>query len=74
MVVAAIAIVYIPETIQPGVILGGLGAGFELVSPLFWIALIAGGGYLVREWLRARRAEAATPSAVVEVTGERGDR
>ncbi|MFW5900217.1 MAG: hypothetical protein ACOCTH_00380 [Halodesulfurarchaeum sp.] len=54
VVAAGLAVLYVLETIEPGVILGGLSKGFETVSPLFWLVLILGGVYFVRKWLQAR--------------------
>lgn len=52
----AITIVWVLETIQPGVILGGLSEGFATVSPLFWLIVVVGGAYFARAYIRAQRA------------------
>lgn len=52
---AVIAVVMVVETVAPEALLGPVSAGFETVSPLFWLALIAVGAYFVRGWIQSRR-------------------
>ena len=76
-VVGVLSVVWALETISPGVVLGGLREGVSTMGPLLVAALVLGGGYLARETLRARRADARTPDeqTTIEVRGfgEDGD-
>ena len=70
-VVGVLSVVWALETISPGVVLGGLREGVSTMGPLLVGALVLGGGYLAREALRARRADAQTPDdqTTIEVRG-----
>lgn len=53
-IAAGLAIVWILETLQPGVLLGAVSSGFETIAPLFFLALLAGAIYFVRGWREGR--------------------
>ena len=61
-IIVGLSLVWALETLSPGVILGGLRAGFDSMGPLIVIVLVGGGAYLIREWIQARRA----PDTVVQ--------
>ncbi|UWG47046.1 Acetolactate synthase large subunit thiamine pyrophosphate-requiring enzyme [Halanaeroarchaeum sp. HSR-CO] len=67
-VAAVVTVVYMLETIQPGVLLGPASEGFETISPLFWLVLLGGGSYFVYGYIQAKRAPDTT------VTLDLGDR
>lgn len=60
---AGIAVIWILETMQPGVLLGGLSDGFDTIAPLFWFALVGGGAWMAWNYFRG----ADEPDAVVRV-------
>ncbi|MFD1600169.1 hypothetical protein ACFSBX_14485, partial [Halobellus rarus] len=64
---AGLVVVFAIETISPGAILGPISSGFETVAPVVLLTAAAGGVFLIREWLRARRAEATTPDTQLSV-------
>ncbi|QHS17191.1 hypothetical protein GWK26_08570 [haloarchaeon 3A1-DGR] len=66
-----LVVVFVVETVAPGAILGPISEGFETVAPVVILAAVAGGAYLLREWLRARKQEASTPDT--QVTLDLGD-
>ena len=61
-IIGVLSVIWALETLSPGVILGGLRAGFDSMGPLIVIVLVGGGAYLIREWIQARRA----PDTVVQ--------